>query len=192
MYKLNRRVTVRRYTGVKNEFGGLIPVQTGSWTKWADVEVQSGNNINEQQQGQWTYDTTIIMRYEVARPTKSNDVIEYDGATYKINSIGIEVEGAKSWERIRVTKIDENINSDAPVDTDSIKILNYVGEGGEVTFTNSLLIGKNIFAVFKDGIQQVIVTGTPVGKEVKIDIVTGEVTFGIQFENGEIATILYY
>lgn len=192
MYKLNRRVTVRRYTGVKNEFGGLIPVQTGSWTKWADVEVQSGNNINEQQQGQWTYDTTIIMRYEVARPTKSNDVIEYDGATYKINSIGIEVEGAKSWERIRVTKIDENINSDAPVDTDSIKILNYVGEGGETTFTNSLLIGKNIFAAFKDGIQQVIVTGTPVGKEVKIDIVTGDVTFGIQFENGEIATILYY
>lgn len=192
MYKLNRRVTVRRYTGVKNEFGGLIPVQTGSWTKWADVEVQDGSNINDQQQGQWTYDTTIIMRYELARPTKSNDVIEYDGATYKINSIGIEVEGAKSWEKIRVTKIDENINSDAPVDTDSIKILNYVGEGGEVSFTNSLLIGKNIFAAFKDGIQQVIVTGTPVGKEVKIDIVTGEVTFGIQFENGEIATILYY
>lgn len=192
MYKLNRRVTVRRYTGIKNEFGGLIPVQTGSWTKWADVEVQSGSNINDQQQGQWTYDTTIIMRYEVARPTKSNDVIEYDGATYKINSIGIEVEGAKSWERISVTKIDENINSDAPVDTDSIKILNYIGEGGEVSFTNSLLIGKNIFAAFKDGIQQVIVTGTPVGKEVKIDIITGEVTFGIQFENGEIATILYY
>lgn len=192
MYRLNRRVTVRRYTGVKNEFGGLIPVQTGSWTKWADVEVQDGSNINDQQQGQWTYDTTIIMRYEVARPTKSNDVIEYDGATYKINSIGIEVEGAKSWEKIRVTKIDENINSDAPVDTDSIKILNYVGEGGEVSFTNALLIGKNIFAAFKDGIQQVIVTGTPMGKEVKIDIVTGEVTFGIQFENGEIATILYY
>ena len=192
MFKLNRRVTVRRYTGIKNEFGGLIPVQTASWSKWADIVEQAGSNVNNYQQGQWSYDTTITMRYEKARPTKSNDVIEYDSNTYKINSIAIETEGAKSWEKIKVTKLDDNINSDAPVDTDSIKILNYVGVGGEVSFTNSLLIGKNIFAAFKDGIQQVIVTGTPVGKEVSIDIVTGEVVFGIQFETGEIATILYY
>jgi hypothetical protein len=192
VFKLNRRVTVRRYTGIKNEFGGLIPVQTASWSKWADIVEQAGSNVNNYQQGQWSYDTTITMRYEKARPTKSNDVIEYDSNTYKINSIAIETEGAKSWEKIKVTKLDDNINSDAPVDTDSIKILNYVGVGGEVSFTNSLLIGKNIFAAFKDGIQQVIVTGTPVGKEVSIDIVTGEVVFGIQFETGEIATILYY
>lgn len=192
MFKLNRRVTVRRYTGIKNEFGGLIPVQTASWSKWADIVEQAGSNVNNYQQGQWSYDTTITMRYEKARPTKSNDVIEYDSNTYKINSIAIETEGAKSWEKIKVTKLDDNINSDAPVDTDSIKILNYVGVGGEVSFTNSLLIGKNIFAAFKDGIQQVIVTSGPVGKEVSIDIVTGEVVFGIQFETGEIATILYY
>lgn len=192
MFKLNRRVTIRRYTGIKNEFGGLIPVQTASWSKWADIVEQAGSNINNYQQGQWSYDTTITMRYEKARPTKSNDVIEYDSNTYKINSIAIETEGAKSWEKIKVTKLDDNINSDAPVDTDSIKILNYVGVGGEVSFTNSLLIGKNIFAAFKDGIQQVIVTSGPVGKEVSIDIVTGEVVFGIQFETGEIATILYY
>lgn len=192
MFKLNRRVTIRRYTGIKNEFGGLIPVQTASWSKWADIVEQAGSNINNYQQGQWSYDTTITLRYEKARPTKSNDVIEYDSNTYKINSIAIETEGAKSWEKIKVTKLDDNINSDAPVDTDSIKILNYVGVGGEVSFTNSLLIGKNIFAAFKDGIQQVIVTSGPVGKEVSIDIVTGEVVFGIQFENGEIATMLYY
>lgn len=193
MYKLNRRVTIRRYTTSQNAIGGLQAVQTGAWNKWAEVQERSGNITRDYNQDQWSYDTTIIMRYEKERPTRSNDVIFYESTPYRINSITIKNEGAKSWEEIKVTKIDENINSDAPMDTDTIKVLNYTAPAQIIATEFPELINKTIFGAFKDGVQYVVLTsGLPVGKQVVFDQAEGSLLWGIPFETGEVMTILYF
>jgi SPP1 family predicted phage head-tail adaptor len=110
VYKLNRRISIHRYTTTKNEFGGLVAEETGVWTKWAEVRDRNGSPRNDYQQREWTYDQIFVMRYEVARPTRSNDVITYNGQDYKINSIQIRSEAARDWEFITATKLDESIN----------------------------------------------------------------------------------
>lgn len=110
MYKLNRRISIHRYTTTKNEFGGLVAEETGVWTKWAEVRDRLGSPRNDYQQREWTYDQIFVMRWEIARQTRSNDVIEYEGQFYKINSIQVRTEGAKDWEFITATKLDESIN----------------------------------------------------------------------------------
>lgn len=110
MYKLNRRITIHRYTTTKNEFGGLEASQTDQWTKWAEIRDRLGSPRSDYQQREWTYDQTFVMRYETERPTRSNDVIEYEGQFYKINSLQIRIEAAKDWEYITATKLDESVN----------------------------------------------------------------------------------
>ena len=193
MYKLDRRIEIKRYSTVKNEFGGLISVQTGAWYKWAEARDRNGLEDNTKQQSQWQYNQIFIMRYESERPTRSNDVIYYENEPYKIISVQIRREGYKSWEYIESAKIDENINSDAPMDTANIKVLNYTATEQTATFTNTILVGKSIFGAFKDGVQYVIITsGTPVNKQILFDDSTGEMTWSVEFEIGEVATILYY
>ena len=109
MYKLNSRITVKRFTTTKNEFGGLVADNTSSWTKWAEVRDRYGSPRNEYQQRQWTYDQIFVMRYETERPTRSNDVISYNGSDYKINSLQLRSEAAKDWEFITATKLDESV-----------------------------------------------------------------------------------
>lgn len=193
MYKLDRRIEIKRYSTVKNEFGGLISVQTGAWYKWAEARDRNGLEDNTKQQSQWQYNQIFIMRYESERPTRSNDVIYYENQPYKIISVQIRREGYKSWEYIESAKIDENINSDAPMDTANIKVLNYTATEQTATFTNTILVGKSIFGAFKDGVQYVIITsGTPVNKQILFDDSTGQMTWSVEFEIGEVATILYY
>jgi hypothetical protein len=193
VYKLDRRIEIKRYSTVKNEFGGLISVQTGAWYKWAEARDRNGLEDNTKQQSQWQYNQIFIMRYESERPTRSNDVIYYENEPYKIISVQIRREGYKSWEYIESAKIDENINSDAPMDTANIKVLNYTATEQTATFTNTILVGKSIFGAFKDGVQYVIITsGTPVNKQILFDDSTGEMTWSVEFEIGEVATILYY
>lgn len=193
MYKLNRRVTIKRYTTSQNAIGGLQVIQTGSWNKWAEVQERSGNVTRDYQQDQWSYDYTIVLRYEKERPTRSNDVIYYDNIPHRINGISIKNEGAKSWEIIKVTRVDENINSDAPMDTDTIKVLNYTATETISSFEFSELVGQTVFGAFKDGIQYVIVsTNTATGKQVYFDTLTGGLIWGIPFEADEVMTILYF
>lgn len=204
LYKLNRRVEIKRWANAKNEFGGLTAVEVASWNKWAEVRssnwinldlynTRSGRANEEYQQTKWEYDTTIILRYEKERPTRSNDTIVYNNETYVINSISVNNEYAKNYEVIKCSKIDSAINNDAPVETNTIKFINFSGTSGQATYTNSSLISKSVFAVFKDGIQYAeILTGTPVGKEVIVNKNTGTLTFGIPFEQDEVGTIIYY
>lgn len=204
LYKLNRRVKVRRWGTIKNEFGGLVPIEVSSWYKWAEVRAsnwinldlyntRSGRSLDQYDQQQWEYDTTIIMRYEIDRPTRSNDTLEYEGTLYKINSITVNNEYAKNFEIIKCSKIDENINNDAPMELNSIQYYNYIGIGGENVFNLGSIIGKHVFNCFKDGVQfKQIDAGIPNGKEVFVNTTTGDITWGLPFEDGEIATILYY
>lgn len=194
MYKLNRRVEIKRFESAKNEFGGLEAVQTGAWYKWAEVNERSGSFNRDYSQTKWDYTHQIVMRYEKERPTRSNDVIYYDAIPYRINNISIRVEAAKSWEVINATKIDENINSDAPMDTGTIQVYNYIGASIPVaSFETGLLEGKTVFACFKDGIQFMqINTNTPTGKQFYFDSNIGAIYLGLYIEDGEVVTILYY
>jgi len=69
----------------------------------------------------------------------------------------------------------------------------YTGIGGEVSFSNSVLIGKDIQVVTKDGIafSRIITTGTPLNKEVKYTSSTGTIEFAMTVETGEEIVINY-
>lgn len=204
LYKFSRRVKINRWANTQNEFGGLEAVIADSWYKWAEVRAsnwinldmfntRSGNINSQYEQNKWDYDTTIILRYEKDRPTRSNDTIEYEGAYYIINSISVNNEYSRNYEVLKCSKIDANINGELPVDNNTIQIVNYTGEGGETSFILGQTIGKTAFAIFKDGIQQTIVNNDmPVGKQVYFNSTTGEFTFGTQFEPEETATVIYY
>jgi len=193
VYKLNRRVEIKRYTTAANAFGGLSAVQTGAWYKWADVFDRTGGSNRDYQQLKWDYTHTIVMRYEKERQLRSNDIIFYELIPYKINNISIKTEAGKAWEIVSCTKIDENINSEAPMDTDTIQVYNYIAAGGEYAFEVPQLIGKTLFGAFKDGIQYMDNGSLPInGKEIFFNSTEGSVTWSTYFEDGEVATILYY
>jgi hypothetical protein len=80
-----------------------------------------------------------------------------------------------------------------PTAPTTMQRLEYTGIGGEYSFTDTILIGKTILAAHKDGIgnSKLILTGTPLNKEVKFDSATGLVEWGIPFEPNEEAYILY-
>jgi hypothetical protein len=77
--------------------------------------------------------------------------------------------------------------------TGKMKRYEYVGLGGEMGFTEPLLIGKDIQIANKDGIGNaaLITSGTPASKEVKYVSATGDFEWAIPFETGEIAVINY-
>lgn len=73
--------------------------------------------------------------------------------------------------------------------------LEYTGVGGEDSFTDALLVGKTAIAIFRDGIEQskLLLTGTPINKEVLFDSLTGTLTFdaGNPLATGEEIAVLY-
>jgi hypothetical protein len=110
----------------------------------------------------------------------SEDTGSFDGvATFSIKGVGI---GAPTETII-----------DPPPTTTTVKRLDFTAAGGETSFTNILLINKDILGVHKDGIgnARIITSGTPVAKEVKYTTATGQLTWGIEFEPNENAYVLY-
>lgn len=68
----------------------------------------------------------------------------------------------------------------------------YIGVGGEYSFTDTDLIGRNVFGVFKDGVmQQIIAYGLPEEDECYYNSNTGFFLFGTSFYAGEKAMIQY-
>lgn len=75
----------------------------------------------------------------------------------------------------------------------SMKRFEYTGTGGEVSFSDPLLIDKDIIEVNKDGIgnSKIITGGTPASKQVLYTASTGTLEWAIPFEPGEEAYVLY-
>ena len=80
-----------------------------------------------------------------------------------------------------------------PVDGVVVQRYEYTGVGGETGFTDAALIGKEILEAVKDGVgsSAIILSGTPINKEVKYVSATGEFIWGIAWEAGEPGYILY-
>ncbi len=74
-----------------------------------------------------------------------------------------------------------------------VKRYEYTGVGAETGFTDPLLIGKDIIEANKDGQgnSKLIFTGSPVGKQMLYNTLTGQFTWAIPFEPGEEDYILY-
>jgi SPP1 family predicted phage head-tail adaptor len=114
VFKGNRRVQIRRSGYVQNNSGGNVETLVSVWEVWADVKERRGSPAEFNQKDVWTYDYEVMKRYERTRPTKSNDILIYDGVRHKINSVSVTSEETKDFEKIRCTRVDNNINSNAP------------------------------------------------------------------------------
>lgn len=108
------------------------------------------------------------------------------GAVEGAATFTIELRGTGSRTRIYTT----TATSSLPV-----MRLEYTGVGGEDSFTDALLVGKTAIAIFIDGIEQskLLLTGTPINKEVLFDATTGTLTFdaGNPLATGEEVAVLY-
>jgi len=69
----------------------------------------------------------------------------------------------------------------------------YTAVGGELSFTDTSLIGMNIVGVSRDGVNasNIISSGTVVDKEAKYETTTGQISFAIALEPNEEVIILY-
>jgi len=74
-----------------------------------------------------------------------------------------------------------------------VKRLEYTGIAGEFSFSNALLIGKDILDVVVDGIgrSKIITSGTPVDQEAKYTTGTGTIELPVPIDNGTEVYILY-
>ncbi len=72
-------------------------------------------------------------------------------------------------------------------------IFDYTGIGGELSFSSSQLVGKQVYGVSRDGViaSKILSSGTPVNKEALYETATGTIEFGIALEPGEQVKILY-
>lgn len=89
-----------------------------------------------------------------------------------------------------------SIFTTTPIDPSAkMKRLDYEGTGGEIYFSDSLLIGKSIIEVVKDGQGRsaILTAGTPLNQEVKYTSASGRFDFpaGQEFYAGENAYVLY-
>jgi hypothetical protein len=108
------------------------------------------------------------------------------GASEGAATFTIELRGTGARTRIYTT----TATSSLPV-----MRLEYTAAGGEDSFTDALLVGKMAIAIFRDGIEQskLLLTGTPINKEVLFNSVTGTLTFdaGNHLATGEEIAVLY-
>lgn len=114
--------------------------------------------------------------------TNSNDSASYaDVATF-----AIELQGTGS-----ITEIFTPIPS--PTLVAKMNRLEYTAIGGEVSFTDAALVGKDVLEVVTDGLGncKLILSGTPINKEAKFDSVTGTITWAIPQEPNQESYVLY-
>lgn len=195
--QLNRRITLKAWGSEQDDIGAPVKTLVASYTIWAKVESRNGRMFLGHQQETWTYDYKITFRYEKSRVVASNQTIDYDGKRLAINSVSFENEGNRRFCVARCSTTDEQIteaDGEVIVQTseNNFETYNYYGEGGETTWTESDLIGKQILGAFKDGVGfEVIYSGTPTGKQVKYSFLTGTFLWSVAYTPGEYTLIQY-
>lgn len=139
--------------------------------------------------------TKMLMRFE--RTGQSGDVYTTEGYFYITNSedtgsyadvstFSISLQGTG-----KLTEVFTPIPT--PTLTTKMERLEYTGTGGEFSFTDPLLVGKEVLSIHKDGLgfSKIITSGTPINKEAKFDSTAGTIEFGVPFEPTEEAFVLY-
>ncbi len=192
--KLNRRITIRSWTSSKDDGGGPVAVQTGSYSIWAEVKPRTGQRFSDTDQMLWSYDYKVKFRYEASRVVGSNMTIDYDNKRLAINSIEFEDEGTRKYCIARCTTTDQSIDNSGNGANVPFRanVYEYIGVGDESSFTVSTLKNKTIILAHKDGVQyRVILSGTPVDKQVKYTASTGGFEWSDPFQPTVFAQITY-
>ena len=104
--KLNNRVTVKKTTRVKDEFGGWQNTANFSVTYWADVKQISGEISQENGKRSLELQVEITMRKKTANNINIGDILTIgnDADEYRINSKFDSNE--KYYTELKATKID--------------------------------------------------------------------------------------
>lgn len=105
---LNKRITISQYRPVQDNAGGVSYELVTSFEVWANKKNRTGNNVYNEAQPQWNYETTFTIRYNDS--VKSNFYVTSDNTMYKINSIEIDNEAYKGMMKLRCVTTDENVN----------------------------------------------------------------------------------
>ena len=142
-------------------------------------------------------DAQIPLLFRSQHTDESGNVYTEEGTAYisrtsdtggveGIATFSIELRGTGSRTRIYTTTATTGL---------PVMRLEYTATGGEYSFTDALLIGKTAIAIFRDGLEQskLLLTGTPINKEVLFNSVTGSLTFdaGNPLSTGEEIAVLY-
>jgi hypothetical protein len=137
-----------------------------------------------------------LQRVRYLRGNKANTLFYTTAADFYIS----EISDTSSFDNVNTfninligTGVPDHTIITPPTIITKVKRFEYAGTGGEVSFTSSTLINKDILSVVKDGLGQcrIITSGSPASKEVKYTTGTGQFTFAVQFEAGEPAYVIY-
>lgn len=103
---MRNRITVKRWSSVKDDGGGSEPVLDKSFQRWAKVDTRNGNDQYAEAQHQWKYDYKITVRFIKSDPILNEDTIAYDGKELKIESIQNDEEGKNFFQILRCTTVE--------------------------------------------------------------------------------------
>lgn len=106
-----------------------------------------------------------------------------EGGVGAMNSFSVELKGTGSFTTI-FTPTPTNLSS-------TVHTFDYIATGGETTFSDASLVGKNIVGAWKSQSYRVILSGTPLGQETKYTSAAGSFDWPVELETGEFVHIEY-
>ena len=191
----DRRVIIETWGTTQDIGGGPQGSVVSSYPLWANVENKDGRIIQGEDQRLWPYNFKIEVRYEKSRPINVAQTVLYDGGRLNINSVSIDREGMR-WEVIlkcsSVGQAGPNIVGPGQINSSEVKDFGFTATDFIFVWSDPALINKKIVGAFKDGIEfQVLITGTPTGKQVLYEASLGQFTWGLPYEPGEYSLIQY-
>lgn len=98
--QMNCLVEVQSVTVTQNADGDIVATPSYSWSKWANIEQNSGNLGIAQGMSSFNESYRLQMWYEPTRPTRANYLITHDGKTMKVVSVNVDNEGNRMIENI--------------------------------------------------------------------------------------------
>lgn len=181
-------ITIRRWASVKGPAGGLNEVNTNAWQLWSKAENKTGKTITDNGQMTWSSNFLFTCYYETDRVIANQDTVDYDGQRFLISNLSKQTEGNRQMLVISTsttgTAITDNLST-------ALQTVNFTGEGTTINVPE--VIGKVPKLAFTDGVQFIIVSGTPNvnEKEVQIDSSTGNTTWSQYISGAQKSTIAY-
>jgi hypothetical protein len=136
----------------------------------------------------------ILIRYQ--RTDTSNNVYleEGTGIITSISDTADTGSAATFSIEIKGTGALTIVFTPTPINpTAKVKRLEYTASGGETSFANAALQGKDIVVVSLDGIMRskIITAGTPTDQEAKYTSASGTITFPMALDNDMEVVVLY-
>lgn len=97
---MNCLVQVQSVAVSQNDDGDIVATPSTVWSKWADVQQDSGSLLISQGMSNFTESYRLQMWYEPTRPTQANYLITYNGKTMKVYNVRLDNEGNRTVENI--------------------------------------------------------------------------------------------